>query len=82
MSPAEHAHGEVEGRVQYGFIFRHGCCVTFQHAWAYTRYGVLSCPLWYVGRYCGDSNAKVPLDTVHMAQTWFGNVASCPPNMA
>jgi hypothetical protein len=50
--------------------------------WSYTRYGVLSYLFWYVGRYCGDSDAEVPLGTVHMARTWFGDIAPCPPNMA
>jgi hypothetical protein len=29
---------------------------------------VLSCPLWYVGRYCGDSDVEVPLGTAYMAR--------------
>jgi hypothetical protein len=42
---------------------------------------MLSCHFWYVCRYCGDSDVEVPLGTVHMARTWFGDVVYCPTDM-
>jgi hypothetical protein len=41
-SPAEWPHGEVQGCVQYNFIFRHDPRVIFRYVLAYTQYGVLS----------------------------------------
>jgi hypothetical protein len=38
-------------------------------------------PFGYVGHY-GGSGAEVPLGTVRMARTWFGDVVSCRPVVA
>jgi hypothetical protein len=67
MGLAEDAHSEVEVHVQYDFIFRHGPCVSFQRARSYTKFGVLSSLFWFVGCYCGDSDAEVPL----ILYTWL-----------
>jgi hypothetical protein len=58
-SPAEWPHGEVQGCVQYNFIFRHDPRVIFRYVLAYTQYGVLSRSFSNSGhRKCSD--VKVP----------------------
>jgi hypothetical protein len=64
MGPTERAHGKVEVRVQYNFIFRQCPCFTLHHA-----PGDVSCPLWYVGHYCGDFVVVAPLGAAYMDQT-------------
>jgi hypothetical protein len=58
MGPAEWPHSEVQGCIQYNFIFRHDPCVTFCYTLAYTWYGVLSRSFRYFG-HCRGSDAEV-----------------------